>query len=196
MKILIIVDPQYDFLDENGSLYVKNDHLTESISDYAIYHKDFDRVFITMDSHPINHCSFIQFGGQFPTHCVEGSLGASYDNNILSIIDHYRDKYTIISKGGWAHQEEFGAFGSTHTISLFKLLLLSNKEENSIEICGVAGDYCVKETISNLLNNFKGIISNEDIYVLEDLVVSIDDGTTLREFIREKGIQVINELRS
>ena len=42
MKILIIVDPQYDFLDENGSLYVKNDHLTESISDYAIYHKDFD----------------------------------------------------------------------------------------------------------------------------------------------------------
>ena len=25
MKILIIVDPQYDFLDENGSLYVEND---------------------------------------------------------------------------------------------------------------------------------------------------------------------------
>lgn len=132
MKILIIVDPQYDFLDKNGSLYVKNDHLTESISDYAIYHKDFDRVFITMDNHPINHCSFAQFGGQFPTHCVEGSLGASYDNNILSIIDHYRDKCTIISKGGWAHQEEFGAPPPSRESRISNLKIIIEYEEEKL----------------------------------------------------------------
>ena len=84
-KILVIVDPQYDFLDPRGSLYVKNDNLTQAINKY-VFENDFDEVIITLDAHPANHCSFSTQGVQFPVHCVMGSLGASYDDFIKEIV--------------------------------------------------------------------------------------------------------------
>ena len=77
-KILLIIDPQYSFLDNgelpvNGSQY-QMDCLSEFISEQG---KNYSSIIITVDNHPINHCSFKHNGGMWPTHCVQHSVGAS-----------------------------------------------------------------------------------------------------------------------
>ena len=68
-KCLVIVDPQNDFLNPQGSLYVKNNDLATEIYKYAT-NNEYDAILITLDCHPIRHCSFSEYGGTFPSHCV------------------------------------------------------------------------------------------------------------------------------
>lgn len=56
-------------------------------------------------------------------------------------------------------------------------------------MCGVAGDYCVKETIRNIINT-SYLVDPDHIVVLKDLIASIDDGSTLNKFIEEEGLIV------
>jgi pyrazinamidase/nicotinamidase len=49
-------------------------------------------------------------------------------------------------------------------------------------ICGVAGDYCVLETLRNLLN---GGLS---VDVFASGIASIDGGTKLNNFVREQNL--------
>ena len=63
-KILLIVDPQIDFI--SGSLAVegakeKMDALANALLNDDI---DCDCVMVTKDCHPFNHCSFKENGGQ------------------------------------------------------------------------------------------------------------------------------------
>lgn len=184
-KILVIVDPQYDFLDPRGSLYVKNDNLTQAINKY-VFENDFDEVIITLDSHPANHCSFSTQGGQFPVHCVMGSLGASYDDFIKEIV--LKKSAQIVEKGQFVDTEEFGAFGDGDDFDDYTPVDTSWRDVK-VYVCGVAGDYCVKETIRNILDT-SYLVDPDYVVVLKDLIVSIDDGSTLNKFIEEEGLQV------
>ena len=58
-------------------------------------------------------------------------------------------------------------------------------------MCGIAGDYCVKETISNLLRHNKNEDLNLNIEVLKSGIVSIDRGFAIDEFIKENNLKVI-----
>lgn len=184
-KILVIVDPQYDFLDPRGSLYVKNDNLTQAINKY-VFENDFDEVIITLDSHPVKHCSFSTQGGQFPVHCVLGSLGASYDDFIKEIV--LKKSAQIVTKGQFVDTEEFGAFGDGDDFDDYTPED-SSWRDTKVYVCGVAGDYCVKETIRNILDT-SYLVDPDYVVVLKDLIVSIDDGSTLNKFIEEEGLQV------
>lgn len=67
-KILLIVDPQVDFI--SGSLAVegakeKMDALASALQNGEI---DCDYVMVTKDFHPSNHCSFKENGGQWHPH--------------------------------------------------------------------------------------------------------------------------------
>lgn len=75
-KILLIVDPQVDFI--SGSLAVegakeKMDALASALQNGEI---DCDYVMVTKDFHPSNHCSFKENGGHWPPHCVKGTTGS------------------------------------------------------------------------------------------------------------------------
>ena len=79
-KILLIVDPQVDFI--SGSLAVegakeKMDALASALQNGEI---DCDYVMVTKDFHPSNHCSFKENGGQWPPHCVIG-IGTNLTND-------------------------------------------------------------------------------------------------------------------
>ena len=52
-------------------------------------------------------------------------------------------------------------------------------------VCGIAGDYCVKSTIENMI---KGEIIPK---VFLNGIVSIDDGSILNDFIEENKLEVI-----
>ena len=55
-------------------------------------------------------------------------------------------------------------------------------------MCGIAGDYCVLETIKGL----RTIINPDHISVLMDLIASIDGGKKLTEFLDNNGINYFN----
>lgn len=152
-KILLIVDPQVDFI--SGSLAVegakeKMDALTDALLDGDI---DCDYVMVTKDYHPSNHCSFKENGGQWPSHCVKGTAGSCVYAPLWSVIDNYpyHKDTDIFIKGNSPDKEEYSIFDNLESFSVISDILLDfeSDPDNEIRVVGIAGDYCVHETISS-----------------------------------------------
>lgn len=152
---LIIVDFQKDFCSETGSLYVKNAQEALKNIIKLLDSGNVENALFTVDWHPINHCSFVNNGGQWPMHCLQYSEGASIPDNLLYSCAKNNIPYQIIRKGTSENMEEYSAFSHiTVDGTCYKIksdnqeyLLDSNKP---IVICGLAGDYCVFESVKSL----------------------------------------------
>ena len=202
MKTLVIVDFQKDFANPKGSLYVKGaEDAKAAIMKYIIEnHKSIYDVIFTVDWHSPNHCSFKKNGGEWPVHCVQFSEGAGIDDDIMKLCLDYDIKIKVFKKGNIDSLEEYGAFtyvnhrviyGDTDIVIAQNEALSSTIEFGSfnIVVCGIAGDYCVKNTIDNLIHNTCPV--ELQVSVLKNGIASIDDGTTLNNFIKENNLKVI-----
>ena len=180
-NILLIVDPQNDFI--TGSLAVEG--AKEKMMKLAEYIEKedgkYDYIYITMDSHPEDHISFKENGGIWPKHCVIGTNGwdiPEYLNtallNILSPISSFR-------KGIKTDSEEYSIFDNDRYGSMLydHIKKLSRQEDVYIDVCGIAGDYCVLETIKGL----RKFMGDKYINVLFEYVASIDGGKKLKEYV-------------
>ena len=178
-KVLVVVDVQKDFFDPNGSLYVPGgEKITAKIAKAA---KSYDGVIFTLDWHPGNHCSFKDNGGIWPAHCVQYTEGAGLADDFKPILAEGPMKVQIFLKGTEQDKEPYGAFENLDENStIYKWL--TNADQ--IDVCGLAGDYCVKESAKNIVN----LTGAANVAVLTDLICSIDDGTGLRNFIDETGV--------
>lgn len=176
-KILVVVDLQRDFFEPSGALYVGGSEvLPEKIAAIATA---YDAIIFTLDWHPANHCSFKEQGGQWPSHCVQYTQGAGLPDCMAPIMKSV--PFLFMEKGSDPSKEEYGAFENMEGFETVEKWL---RESKSIDVCGIAGDYCVKESINTL---FK-YVDKSNISVLTDLIRNIDDGSTLRAFIAEKGL--------
>ena len=174
MKTIIIVDLQKDFYDPKGSLYVKG---AEALpAKIAALVPDYDSVFLTLDWHPLNHCSFTKNGGIWPVHCLKYSWGASLPDEVLEAIDITRQNLFYYHKGNRSYEEEYAAFGA---ISDRELKIL--RESDAIDVCGLCGDFCVGLTIKRLVE----LGLKDKINVLSDCTGSIDGGAVLDGIIKE-----------
>ena len=176
-KVLVVVDVQRDFFDPSGALYVGGSEvLPEKIAAIA---PDYDAVIFTLDWHPANHCSYAAQGGIWPSHCVAFTQGAGLPDCFSPIL---RDQKTcIFLKGTEADKEQYGAFEEFSSAADAKLWL-ENCE--SVDVCGIAGDYCVKESTANILK----VVPAQKVSILTDCVRSIDGGAALEAFIQENGL--------
>lgn len=182
-NILLIVDPQNDFI--TGSLAVEGAKKKMMyLSDY-IDSIEYDYIFITMDTHPLNHCSFKENGGIWPKHCVAGTNGwciPEYLSNALK--DASSESY--YHKGIESDQEEYSIFDNSvdgHFLE-GRIIKLFKQDDLYIDVCGIAGDYCVLETIKGL----RRIIGDMHIRVLIDYTASIDGGEKLINYLKENNI--------
>ena len=185
-KVLVVVDVQKDFYHPDGALYVKGGEvLPERIAKVI---PEFDEVVFTVDWHPYNHCSFADNGGIWPVHCVQYTEGASLPNEFMPYIKTGVEHWTgatlvscnIVEKGALYDTEEYGA-NSSNIINALE----DKYMEYEYVFSGIAGDYCVKETIKNFIKNNP----KEFVKVYLDGVASIDDGTTIRDFMKENNIE-------
>lgn len=185
-KSILIIDCQNDFI--TGSLACKNSEKAIShIVDFINKNPEFN-VFYSCDYHKITNKSFQKNGGIWPDHCVEGTEGALLSQEfLLGIKDKSNSPQNteiIFRKGMNDDIEEYSAYNALNIKNkrLYEML------DKNIIICGIATEYCVKETILELIKNGFNvtILANGLGYVDET-----NHTNTLKNF-KEKGIDIIN----
>lgn len=188
-NILLIVDPQNDFI--SGALAVPN--ASEKMLKLTNYLKEkgnlYDNICITLDSHTIKHCSFTSNGGIWPEHCIRYEFGWHLPKYLTDVLNTYTHvKY--YHKGTDIKNEEYSIFNNQQDGQILKnfLLDLFKKDQVFIDVCGIAGDYCVLETLKGLLE----FIPSQYVYVLNEFTASIDGGNSLKNYIENKNINLIN----
>ena len=145
MKVLLIVDPQNDFI--TGSLAVPGataamDYLTEWV---RVHRAEYDAIVVTLDQHPADHCSFAVQGGPWPVHCVIYTLGAALYpplGEVLTDAQRAGESVLYVPKAPTQERDAYSAFEEYVPEPL--------RQATEIDVAGLAGDYCVRSSIADL----------------------------------------------
>lgn len=183
-KILICVDCQYDFM-EGGNLPVNGGkRAMQFLSRYVARHAhQYDVIICTLDWHPAGHCSFTEQGGQWPKHCVQHSHGAALFQPLYDVLPI--NKLHIFEKGVSIDKDEYSFLNNAQNLKRFSRLLKTYEPEQ-IDVCGIAGDVCVMNTITDLLMLDDAL----NVAVITPAVASLDDSVT-NAFIEHNSLKVI-----
>ena len=191
MITLIIVDCQNDFI--TGTMSVKGaKNAVEEIKKFIKSHqKEIDKIIFTVDWHPYNHSSFKKYGGQWPHHCIQYTPGACIEPKLLKYVQSFNIEYEVSQKGTIEELEQYGAFDEIEYVTdelgqhyYFDSVVTADANADFV-VCGIAGDYCVKSTIENLLKE------NICPKVFCPGIVSIDGGKIFSAFVKENKLEKI-----
>lgn len=180
---LIVIDVQRDFLP-GGSLAVPGGKRVMRPINRCIdlFAQRTLPVFASRDWHPPTHCSFRAQGGPWPPHCIAGSAGANFADDL-----HLPANAFIISKATTPEHDAYSAFGGTDLAQQLRAAGATR-----LFVCGLATDYCVLQTVCDALAaNFK-------IVVLRDAIAAVDtqpgDGNRAIMQMRERGAKFIESV--
>ena len=191
MITLIIVDCQNDFI--TGTMSVKGaKNSVEEIKKFIKNHrKEIEKIIFTVDWHPYNHSSFKKYGGIWQHHCIQYTPGACIEPKLLKLIQSFEIDYEVSQKGQIEEVEQYGAFDDIEFVTdelgqhyYFDSVVTANANSNFV-VCGIAGDYCVKNTIENMLN------ANIPTKVFMPGIVSIDGGKIFSNFVKENKLEKV-----
>lgn len=217
--IVIGVDDQFGFVDPQGGLYVKGaEKVINPTCKFLVDNKDqITKVIWTGDNHPYEDESYKEPNIEWPIHCNQNSVDAGIINDLINCCVNNKIPFEFFIKGNTTKQDniergldnrhtEYGAFENiweNYQGDPYKVMLVNRRGDSKVVIdlheeivvCGIAGDYCVLNTIKNLLKiegpkkdkNFKGI----KLSVFFKGIASIDDGSTLDNFVVENNIGII-----
>ncbi|MCM1333119.1 MAG: isochorismatase family protein [Bacteroides sp.] len=182
-KMLMIVDPQIDFI--SGSLPVLGADV--AMDALACYIKDcgdaYSHIVVTADRHPMDHCSFKSQGGEWAPHCIHDSVGAAVYPAVMDALCEFKGKITFLHKGESRCKEEYSIF--KNEIASGEIAGIVDAEGiDSIDICGIAGDVCVSDSLLDGMD----LLGRGKFNVLTRFSPSLDDGKRLNEIISKFGI--------
>lgn len=178
-KLLLVVDPQVDFI--SGSLPVGGAaEAMDRLADYVHHHNGaYVCKVVTTDWHPYNHCSFAPQGGPWPIHCVQHSVGASIHQPLLDALYTTRGDVHILPKGNRANREEYSIFKNrSSALQIYHMLKRNGIEQ--VDICGLAGDICVLNTLKDGEKRY----GRDLFHVLKQFSPSLDGGKALNEYLK------------
>lgn len=156
---IIVVDVQNDFC-EGGALEVTGANSIIPIIN-AIVPRFRNRVF-TRDWHPPDHCSFSDnprfVDMSWPVHCVANTRGAEYHPEL-----NVPEDVVEVNKATEPGKEAYSDFEGTGLGDRLRAAGVSR-----VFVCGLATDYCVKNTALDALRE------GFDVVVLEDACRAVD----------------------
>lgn len=161
---LIIVDMQNDFLPPNGALPVPDgDKIIQIINQYIEKFKG-NKIFATADWHPENHISFKERGGPWPPHCIQNSKGAEFHSELK-----LPEGVVVVKKASDPDKDAYSGFEGTDLAQKLK-----ESGIDTVFVCGVATEYCVKNTVLDALKyGFR-------TYLLQDAIKGINEEDSKR----------------
>ncbi|MBR5068592.1 MAG: isochorismatase family protein [Bacteroidales bacterium] len=187
---LFIVDPQNGFMDD-GTLPVKGS--LDKMAALAKYLHDieleyYDKIYISLDWHPINHCSFSEQGGPWPSHCVGYTADALVTDSVLNELKRWMQagKVEYIRKGEQVERDEYSALDNENVAAHLAYEL---RKADHLDVCGVVGTVCVQNTLKGLIEK---ATSAEKITALTAYIAQFDTDSE-KAFVKwceENGIAV------
>jgi nicotinamidase/pyrazinamidase len=157
-EALLIVDVQKDFLPGGALPVPEGDRIISPLNSWLDQSERLGRtVFVTRDWHPPAHCSFRERGGFWPTHCVAGSPGARFADDL-----RLPPKAVIISKATDPRRDAYSGFDGTDLAAR-----LRQAGVRRLFVAGLATEYCVHATAVDALK------LGYSVSVIEDAVRAI-----------------------
>jgi nicotinamidase/pyrazinamidase len=139
-EALLIIDFQNDFCPGGALAVPDGDAIAPRVNELLDSGR-FDVVVATRDWHPADHASFVDQGGPWPPHCVQGTPGAELHSSLdRSRIDD------IVDVGAGQNDEGYSGFEKSSLAQI-----LRNAEIEAVTVVGLATDYCVRATALDAL---------------------------------------------
>ena len=184
---LVVVDMQNDFADPAGSLAVPGgDRLVPAINAEVQRAATAGSVIVyTQDWHPESTPHFAKDGGIWPVHCVGGTWGAEFHPDLQVVGRSIRK--------GQEGEDGYSGFrmrdpGTGEEIPTDLEAFLREAGVSSVVVCGLATDYCVKETAIDAVRLGFGTT------VAAGMIAAVDrekgDGERAIEAMRTAGVQL------
>ena len=171
---LVVVDMLYDFID--GSLACLNaeeavkatlkfiDRKTNGQGGEEHEILDTFPILFIRDHHPADHSSFKEFGGIWPVHCVAGTHGG----DIHKDLQPYAAEELTFDKGCDRTTEQYSGFEGLNNAGQSLGEVLELLDISDVFVCGIATEYCVRNTCEDLLKaGFK-------VHLLNDCLAYVD----------------------
>lgn len=171
---LAVVDMLYDFID--GSLACQNaGNAVKATLDFIDSqtrgqggedHEILDTfpILFIRDHHPADHSSFKELGGIWPAHCVAGTRGGEIHQDLVP----YASEELTFDKGYDKAVEQYSGFEGTNNAGQSLGEVLELLDTTDVYVCGIATEYCVRNTCEDLLKaGFK-------VHLLKDCIAYVD----------------------
>jgi len=191
---LVVVDMLYDFIDGSMACREAEKAVRNSLSQIEKLTEDAEKdddtgihstypILFVRDHHPAGHCSFKEQGGPWPPHCVQLTHGADIHKDLAP----YATEDLTFFKGEDPGKEQYSGFEGLNPAGQSMGEVLHLLDVRNVAVCGIATEYCVRNTAEDLLKDgFR-------VTVLKDCLAYVDvDGhaAALREMEAE-GIRIL-----
>lgn len=142
---LVVVDMLYDFID--GSLACQEAEKAVAATVEVIGRQQLYPILFVRDHHPAHHCSFAAQGGPWPPHCVQDTHGADVHEALVPFVEEELCFY----KGEDPATEQYSGFEGRNPAGQSLGEVLSLMEIENVLVCGIATEFCVRNTAEDLL---------------------------------------------
>ena len=189
---LVVVDMLYDFIDgslacSNADNAVRNtlayiDTQTKGQGGEAHEILDTFPILFIRDHHPADHSSFKEQGGIWPAHCVAGTQGGEIHQDLAP----YACEELTFDKGCDRNTEQYSGFEAVNNADQPLSEVLELLDTTDVYVCGIATEYCVRNTCEDLLKaGFK-------VHLLKDCIayVNIDGHQKAIDEMKAEGISI------
>ncbi|MEA2175163.1 MAG: nicotinamidase/pyrazinamidase [Blastocatellia bacterium] len=178
-RALIVVDVQNDFCPGGALAVSEGDEVVAPLNrliEQFLARGDY--VFKSRDWHPAQTKHFAQYGGTWPVHCVQGTRGAQFHEELIA-----DPRIEIVSKG-MGDEDSYSAFDGTSLAAR-----LRERGVAEVWVGGLATDYCVKNTaLDGLREGFEVFAVAEAMRPVE---VKPGDGQRAIEEMQQAGAQIV-----
>jgi putative nicotinate phosphoribosyltransferase len=186
-RALIIVDVQNDFC-EGGSLAVEGGAaVAKGVAEYLGVQVSAGVIVATLDAHvdPGSHFSESpDYLDTWPKHCVVGTTGGQPHPNLMPALGQIEMWF---AKG--AHEAAYSGFEGRSTTSGESLdEYLKRRRVTSVDVVGIATDYCVAATVRGAL------ACGYSVRILSDLVAAVDPigGKSALDEFASMGVEILS----
>lgn len=178
---LLVIDMQVDFLP-GGKLGVPQGHAVLGPINrlLSLFDSRGLPIYASRDWHPENHCSFAARGGPWPPHCVAGTPGAAFSEQL-----DLPAGAVVVSKADTPDADAYSAFNGTTLAAQLRA-----RGARRVVVCGLATDYCVLNTVIDARGN------GFEVVIVPDAMRAVDaapgDGERAIARMTELGARLAN----